>query len=86
MALPSDGSAKGPVADPETVLAADRYSARSTGTGATVAAVGALVAVVIWGESLVAQALAVTVMGEPLTEAMLAGGAAILAGVYYVTR
>lgn len=44
------------------------------------------VAAFIYLEPLIAQALAVTLMGEPLTAAVLAGGAAILAGVYLVTR
>jgi drug/metabolite transporter (DMT)-like permease len=44
------------------------------------------VAAFIYLEPLIAQAIGVAVMGEPLTAAALAGGAAILAGVYLVTR
>jgi drug/metabolite transporter (DMT)-like permease len=44
------------------------------------------VAAFIYLEPLIAQAIGVALMGEPLTAAALAGGAAILAGVYLVTR
>ena len=40
----------------------------------------------IYLEPLVAHALAVALLGEPLTAAVVGGGAAILAGVYLVTR
>jgi drug/metabolite transporter (DMT)-like permease len=40
----------------------------------------------IYVEPLVAQLVSVTVLGEPLTPAVLAGGAAILIGVYLVSR
>jgi drug/metabolite transporter (DMT)-like permease len=40
----------------------------------------------IYVEPLIAQILGVTVMGEPLSGAVLAGGAAIVAGVYLVSR
>ncbi len=40
----------------------------------------------IYLEPLIAQALAVLALGEPLTPAVLGGGAAILAGVHVVTR
>ena len=44
------------------------------------------VAAFIYLEPLIAQAIAVTLMDEPLTAAVLGGGAAILSGVYLVTR
>jgi len=44
------------------------------------------VAAFIYLEPLIAQALAVTMLGEPLTGAIVLGGAAILAGVYLVSR
>jgi drug/metabolite transporter (DMT)-like permease len=44
------------------------------------------VAAFIYLEPLIAQTVGVALMGEPLTAAALAGGAAILAGVYLVTR
>jgi drug/metabolite transporter (DMT)-like permease len=40
----------------------------------------------IYLEPLVAQVLAVTMLGEPLTGAVVGGGVAILAGVYLVSR
>ena len=40
----------------------------------------------IYVEPLIAQLLGVTVMGEPLSGAVLAGGGAIVAGVYLVSR
>jgi drug/metabolite transporter (DMT)-like permease len=46
----------------------------------------AQVAAFIYLEPLIAQAIGATVMGEALTAATLAGGAAILVGVYLVTR
>jgi drug/metabolite transporter (DMT)-like permease len=44
------------------------------------------VAAFIYLEPLIAQALSVALLGEPLTAAVLGGGAAILGGVYLVTR
>jgi drug/metabolite transporter (DMT)-like permease len=44
------------------------------------------VAAFIYLEPLIAQALSVATLGEPLSAAGLAGGAAILAGVYLVSR
>jgi drug/metabolite transporter (DMT)-like permease len=44
------------------------------------------VAAFIYVEPLIAQALSVAVLGEPLSPAVVAGGAAILAGVYLVSR
>jgi drug/metabolite transporter (DMT)-like permease len=46
----------------------------------------AQVAAFIYLEPLIAQGLAVALMAEPLTAAVLAGGAAILIGVYLVSR
>jgi len=44
------------------------------------------VAAFIYLEPLIAQALAIGLLGEPVTASLLAGGGAILIGVYLVTR